>query len=571
MTLREAILAAARPAHGAPYRLQLCCGFEPLHLVSFLKGHLAERLRGAGPEQSRPVAVSTGVFGDLPGNVERALAAEGAEPLAVVVEWTDVDPRLGLREGYRPALDLESSIIGDATARLSALERLLTGAAAGRRIVLALPATPLPPWLPALAGQASAFTLGLKARLAGFAAACAAAGVRVAEPLSGAAYELRTHLLNGFPYVTAHADLLAASLAGLLLPPAPAKGLITDLDNTVWAGIVGDDGPSNVHWSLEKHARVHGLYQQLLAGLAAQGVLVGVASKNDPGPVAEALARADLLLPSESLFPVETHWGPKSESIRRIARAWNIGLDAIVFVDDNPIELEEVRQAIPEVECHLFPSGDSNAALELFGKLRARFAREKVTEEDRLRAASLRNAAQLEQESLDGGGKESLLSGLEARITLNFAQDPFDPRSLELLNKTNQFNLNGRRWEESEFRAFLSDPKALLAVVSYEDRFGALGKIAVAAGLKQDDGLYLKSWVMSCRAFSRRIEYSTLRALFERSGAGAIRLDWQATARNNPVRQMLDALCGPVPDSGPLALSREHFDRCCPALYAAVS
>ena len=192
-----------------------------------------------------------------------------------------------------------------------------------------------------------------------------------------------------------------------------------------------------------------------------------------------------------------------------------------------------------------------------------------MTAEDRLRAASLRRA--VEYAMADAADPESLLAGLEARVSFSFSRDPFDPRALELLNKTNQFNLNGRRWEESGLRAFLQQPGAVFCVASYEDRFGALGKIAVAAGLVEDGALRLQSWVISCRAFSRRVEFAALEALFHHTGAGTLLLDWQSTPRNGPARETLAVLFDEVPEAGVLSLSRETFSLRCPRLYAAMS
>jgi FkbH-like protein len=573
VTLRDALRAAATTATGAPYPLHLCCGFEPLHLATYCRAHLATRLRGASAAESRPVTLRTGLFGDLAGNVQRALAAPAAEPLAVIVEWADLDPRLGTREGYLPKLDHDiPDILTTAAARLHALGHQLATAAAGRRIVLAPMAASLPPWLPGLTGQSPAWELQLRHLVAGFLSHCAAAGVRVATPeFVPAAYDFRTHLQSGFPYSLAYTNALATALAALLLPPLPAKGLITDLDGTLWAGVVGDDGPDNVHWSLEQHARPHGLYQQLLAGLAAQGTLLGIASKNDPEPVAAALGRPDLLTPADAFFPVETNWGPKSESIRRIAAAWNVDPGSLVFVDDNELELAEVRQALPAVACLHFPTGNPTAVWTLLETVRGLFARETATAEDRLRAGSLRAAALHSPEP--SANPETLLATLQAKVSVSLLREPFDPRALELLNKTNQFNLNGRRWEESDFRAFLQAPDSVLAVLSYEDRFGALGKIAVAAGVLSTDDhrLRLHSWVMSCRAFSRRIEFLTLRCLFDQLAVSAIELDWNPTPRNGPLREALTPLCGDMTHPGLLTVDRERFDSACPPLYATVS
>jgi len=561
MTLREALLAAGRPSTGAIFPLFLCCGYEPLHLTTFLRAHVRGRITPAG----RGVNVSTGRFGDLAGNIERAMAAEGSAPLAVVLDWPDLDPRLGLREAHRPGIADEASIVGEATARLGRLESLLTSAAACRRIVLALPTSPVPPWMPGLPGQATVFMLRLREAADSLASACAAAGVRVADPISAEPYDFRSYLKTGFPYPVPYADALASQLASLLLPASPKKGLVTDLDNTLWMGIVGDDGPDNVHWSIDHHARPHGIYQQFLGGLAAQGVLIGVASKNDPAPVAEALARPDLLLDPQALFPVVSNWGAKSASLRRIAETWNIGLDSIVFVDDSPLELAEVRRELPEVECVLFPS-DATAVLATLRSLAFHFARESTNEEDRLRAASLRAGTELASQAAITD-PETLLSGLQGRLFFDFQRESFDPRVLELLNKTNQFNLNGRRWEENEFRRFLTSLDSVLCVVHYEDRFGPLGKIAVAAGRRVDGALRIESWVMSCRAFSRRIEFATLRALFDEGGTDTILLDWTLTPRNGPAREALEFLLGPLDEAGLLSLDREWFYAHCPRLY----
>lgn len=559
-----------RPAAGAAYTLQLCCGFEPLHLASFLKAHLRLRLCSDDKDEAPPRVISTGRFGDLEGNIDRALSTAGASlPLAVALEWADLDPRLGLREGYQPQADDERSILAEVAMRLDRIQAQITRASANRRIVLSLPATPLLPWGTGLCSQASAFELELHSFLTAFAARCTRAGVRIAERSPEPAYDFRAHLQNGFPYSIPYADMVASRLAALLLPLPPKKGLVTDLDNTLWSGIVGDDGPGDVHWSLERRARPHGVYQQFLAALGSQGVLIAVASKNDPAIVAEALARPDLLCPPSILYPIEAHWGPKSESLKRIARKWNINLDAIVFVDDNALELAEVSQSLPEVECHMFPSPDRPAGiLELIQTLRQRFAREQVTEEDLIRSASLRSSA--EYATAVATDPEKLIAGLEARISVSFSRSGFDPRVLELLNKTNQFNLNGRRWEESGLRAFLQRPEALICVVSYQDRFGALGKIAVAVGILEGGAVRLQSWVISCRAFSRRIEFAMLDALFRHTGAGTLLLDWQSTPRNHPTHEALALLYHELPEAGVLSIGRDDFAFRCPRLYATV-
>ena len=220
---------------------------------------------------------------------------------------------------------------------------------------------------------------------------------------------MKADLTTGFPYRLEHAAKLAALLAALLTNPTPKKGLITDLDDTLWRGILGELGPQGVTWDLASHTQIHGIYQQMLATLAASGVLVGVASKNDPRLVEEALSRPDLHVPRQRLFPVEAHWQPKSESVSRILRTWNIGPEAVVFVDDSPMELAEVANAYHEVECLAFTPKDPDSAFRLCERLRDIFGEGSLSEEDRIRAESIRSSAALRAAAAEETNQERFL------------------------------------------------------------------------------------------------------------------------------------------------------------------
>jgi FkbH-like protein len=169
------------------------------------------------------------------------------------------------------------------------------------------------------------------------------------------------------------------------------------LDDTLWAGILGEVGVEALAWSLDQHAHLHGLYQQFLASLASAGVLVGVASKNDPALVEKAFARKDLLLSREDIFPFEVHWNRKSGSVQRILETWNIGSDAVVFIDDSPMEVAEVKAAFPDMECVVFPKNDYPAFWKMVGGLRDLFGKRAVSAEDELRLRSIRDAGVLRE------------------------------------------------------------------------------------------------------------------------------------------------------------------------------
>jgi FkbH-like protein len=368
----------------------------------------------------------------------------------------------------------------------------------------------------------------------------------------------------------AHADALGEALARLIQPPVVKKGLITDLDDTLWNGLVGEEGPEGVNWDLTNNGGLHGLYQQVLAGLAAQGTLLAIASKNDPSVADRALSRPDLLVPKESVFPVEVGWHAKSESVGRILRTWNIGADSVVFVDDSPIELAEVKAAWPEIECRLFPKKDYGAANLLLRELRDLFGKSSVGAEDALRLESIRRSAEVAENAAESGvSADEFLAQADAVMMVEFDPPADDTRVLELVNKTNQFNLNGLRHTEAEWRRDLENPGAFVVAVSYKDKFGALGKIAVLKGARSNGAVEVSAWVMSCRAFSRRIEHRLLEILFERFEAGEIRFQYQATPKNSPLREMFERFLDAPPEKG-FSLSRERFIERVPALYHKV-
>jgi FkbH-like protein len=382
--------------------------------------------------------------------------------------------------------------------------------------------------------------------------------------------DIKADLHAGFPYRLPHAATVGELLARLVLPLAPKKGLITDLDDTLWRGVVGEVGAAGVSWDLDHHSQVHGLYQQLLRSLAASGVLLAVASKNDRAVVDEVYRRDDFVLPPRRIFPHEIHWGRKSASVGRILRAWNVGADSVVYVDDSPLELAEVKAAYPQVECLQFPTHDAQAAYALLERLRDLFGKSTILPEDSLRMTSLRSAQTLREErEATGGSEDGFLEGLDAEIVVSFAKLNPDPRALELVNKTNQFNLNGRRFTETAWHAYLQQPAMLLALVAYQDKFGPLGKIAVITGQPKDKTLRIDTWVMSCRAFSRRIEHQCLQVLFDRFGAREVIFAFEPTPRNGPLREFLQAIAGRPPEEG-MCLSRDAFLRSCPRLFARV-
>ena len=566
MNLTEALkLLLRNPAEAPVFSVKLACGFTPLHLQTFLGAHLC----GALPE--RRIAITPGLYGDLAGCLDGLASSESLpHGVAVVLEWSDLDQRLGFRGSGSWAPSAISDIIRESKRMLDriagALDRI------GVPIALALPTLPLPPLFHTPGGQASAAEWTLRRQLADFAERVAhLEGVRMISPLrleelspAAARFDLKSDLATGLPYRLPHADALASLFASLLAPAPPKKGLITDLDDTLWRGLVGELGPDGVSWDLASHHQLHGLYQKLLAALAEEGVLVAVASKNDASVAAKAFAREDILVHPRQIFPMEVHWSPKSGSVDRILRTWNIGADSVVFIDDSLMELAEVGAAHPGMECLHFPTHDDREGYALLRRLRDLFGKQRVSAEDNLRLESIRQGAAFLESAADGANPEAFLEQAQAKITFDFSAAG-DPRVLELVNKTNQFNLNGIRYTEADWHRSLGDPGAFLAAVSYADKFGPLGKIAVIQGRTERGSVHITTWVMSCRAFSRRIEFQCLKKLLERFEAEEITFDFKTTAKNSPTQEFFTELLGGT--EAPILLTAQQFVEKSPRLY----
>src|SRR5260370_877595 len=206
------------------------------------------------------------------------------------------------------------------------------------------------------------------------------------------------------------------------------------------------------------------------------------ASKNDPEIVEAVFRRPDIVLPRNRVFPVEAHWNAKSESVTRILDTWNVHADSVVFVDDSSSELAEVKSAHPEMECIRFDAQDYAEVHSLLYRLRDLFAKRTITQEDSLRRESLRAGSVFpEGTKLPDASHEDFLRDHEAKITFDFAAAK-NPRSLELVNKTNQFNLNGTRYNEAEWHGRFAASNTFAVNASYRDKNGPLGVIAVLAG-----------------------------------------------------------------------------------------
>jgi len=308
---------------------------------------------------------------------------------------------------------------------------------------------------------------------------------------------------------------LAREVAQLILSlkRAPKKVLVLDLDNTLWGGVVADDGLEGIELGdTSPRGEAFKAFQKYIASLKQRGVLLAVCSKNDFAKAAEPFEKhPDMVLKMEDIVSFKANWEPKSENIRAMAPELNLGLDSFVFVDDNPAEIEIVRQFVPAVTTILLGPDPS----EYVGQLADSrlFEPRNITAEDAERTSQYRSDAQrkaLESSVTDMGAYLESLQ-MEAGIS-EFT--PVDvPRLSQLINKSNQFNLTTRRRSEAEVTAVMHDPNFIGYSVRLKDRFGDHGLISIVIGEKAGDTMKIDTWLMSCRVLKRGVEEIVLNEL----------------------------------------------------------
>ncbi|MFH7334836.1 HAD-IIIC family phosphatase [Streptomyces sp. KHY 26] len=320
------------------------------------------------------------------------------------------------------------------------------------------------------------------------------------------------------------------------------KCLVLDLDNTLWGGVLGDDGPENIDIGPMYPGNAYAAVQRTALALRRQGVLLAVASKNDPELVARVLdEHPELVLRASDFVAVEAGWGAKDESIRRIAKQLDIGLDSIVFADDSAFECDLVRHSVPEVTViHLAGDPAEHAASVL---ARGGFDSLTTTDTDKERTGLYRARAERHRFGAEQSSPEDYLHGLDLRVTLNAADEYTLPRIVQLGGRTNQFNLLGRCHPEAETRRMAHSPEHALLAFEVTDRFGDEGIVGALWIARNPDHWVLENAVMSCRVFARGVEHAVLGAVADAArAAGAHRLeaDFRSTPRNGPAARFLD-------------------------------
>jgi FkbH-like protein len=337
------------------------------------------------------------------------------------------------------------------------------------------------------------------------------------------------------PELARHTAAVIAARLGL-----SRRALVLDLDNTLWGGVIGDDGVGGIVLGQGAEGEAYLDFQAALKELMGRGIVLAVASKNDPEVARRPfLEHPEMILKLDDIAAFAASWGPKSESLRTIAAELGLGLSSLVFLDDNPYERAEVRRALPEVDVPLLPEEPVGfrAALEAYPYLEpAGF-----TDADRARAEQYRARARAEAVRVSSGS----LAEYQASLGMVARVGPVDAvniaRVVQLINKTNQFNLTTRRRNRAELEAFLAAPGAEGFWVRLADKFADHGLIAVALAARRGAALEIDTLLMSCRVLGRGVEALVLAELAARAAAaGCDRLEgaYVPSGRNGMVADL---------------------------------
>ena len=347
--------------------------------------------------------------------------------------------------------------------------------------------------------------------------------------------------LAKLPFSATYVPLYADHVGRLLgaLRGKARRCLILDLDNTVWGGVIGDDGLDGIKIAQgDATGEAHLDVQRTALALRSRGVVLAVSSKNTD-EVARAAFREhpEMLLRENHIAVFQANWNDKASNIRAISQELALGLESMVFLDDNPVERGLIRQLLPEVAVPEVPEDPALFARTLMAA--GYFEAIAFSEEDRKRAGFYQdNAKRLALQS-QVGGVEDYLASLQMEI--GFA--PFDAtgreRITQLINKSNQFNLTTRRYTEAEVAAVEADPSAFALQVRLVDMFGDNGMISVLICRQDGPDWDIDTWLMSCRVLGRRVEHMVLREMLLTARARGIKRligTYKPTARNDMVK-----------------------------------
>jgi FkbH-like protein len=322
-----------------------------------------------------------------------------------------------------------------------------------------------------------------------------------------------------------------------------AKVIVVDLDNTCWGGVIGDDGIGGIVIGTEGPGLAFASFQRALLNFRDQGVLLAIASKNELSVVEEVFdSHSGMILTKDDITSWQVNWGDKALSIQQIADDLDLGVDSLVFFDDNPAERLRVSEAHPEVTVIDVPSDSAEYVAALFGC--RDLATLSLTDEDLVRPNQYKARSNRAISSNRFTDVEEFLESLEMEVEISENLEIALPRIAQLTQKTNQFNLRTQRYSEADLAKMIAEESHRVFWLRLTDRFGDEG-IVIVAIVETGPEWFLDTFLMSCRVLNRGVEQSMIKHLkseAQTAGVRELRAEYIESGRNDMVKNLLPSM-----------------------------
>lgn len=317
------------------------------------------------------------------------------------------------------------------------------------------------------------------------------------------------------------------------------KCFVVDLDNTLWGGVIGEDGAEGIVLASHREGGRYYDAQKCLKQIEKNGVMLAVISKNNQEDVAPVFKNPYMILKEEDFVSQKINWNPKPQNMRELAAELNIGLDSFVFLDDNPAEREEMRMQCPEVETLDFPK-DTSLLPQFIEEAYDRFFKPlHLTHEDRDKTEKYRRQSKRLEVQMTAVSVQDYLEKLEIRVDIHLMRSDEKIRVIQLAGKTNQFNTTTIRYDEKQIDGIQKNGCSEIVVAYMEDKFGEEGLTAVAVIAYQGEEAVIEAFLMSCRVMGRQFEYVIMDSIIKRIKAvhpevKRLEAKYIKTAKNKP-------------------------------------
>lgn len=360
-------------------------------------------------------------------------------------------------------------------------------------------------------------------------------------------YSPKMWYMASMPYslkgITGISDLISRYASSI--KTIKKKCLAVDLDNTLWGGVIGEDGVNGIKLSNSKEGSIYKDVQRILKKMKNQGVMLAILSKNNIQDVEPVFSLPDMLLKHDDFVAEAINWNPKPVNIKQLANDLNIGIDSFVFLDDNPMEREQMKSQCPEVTVIDFPDDISKLpeiVNEIYNKY---FFALDVTSEDIKKTSMYRSESQRKEILKKSVSVEDFLRKLEMKINIHFMADSEETRVTQLVNKTNQFNLTTKRYSQEQIHELAHNPNSNIITVHVSDKYGEQGLISVIILKYSNDNALIDSFLMSCRVMGRNLEFeimAQIKNMLLEKNISKITGEYIKSLKNIPVENLYDSL-----------------------------